>query len=161
MSNVSTYFPTAVGAMRLIKAGAIGDSLSAINIEQTSYDLLTSKAPWLAIDRNTVRDTLNSLINGTMQATGTPPYEVPAEYVAAVISVFVDPVNQMLVCRWMEGSRTAVDMASDEGGSEPLVASRLFALVVQLANSKETGVREAFEKRCGIAMEKTTVKEVS
>lgn len=150
---MSGNYETAVGAMHRIKSGSLGDSLAVIGIAQEEYLLLTTDAPWVVQDRAVVVRTLENLIHGTCDCAGIPRFEVPAEYVVAAIHVFVNPVNAMLICRWMEGSRTADDMISEEGGIEPLEAKMMFALWVQLGNVTDAW-REGFEKAVGLKREK-------
>lgn len=150
----SSCYQTALGAMHHIRAGALGDSLSAIGISLEEYQLTTSDSPWLVADRQVVVRVLENLIHGTCDCAGIPRFEVPAEFVAAVLSIFVSPVNTMAACRWMEGSRVAQDMSADEGTIEPLVAAELFALVLRVRADDETNFRSSFEKAVGVKQAK-------
>lgn len=147
---MTACYETALGAMNRIKAGALGDSLSAIGISKEEYALAVSDSPWLAADRAPVVRVIENLIHGTCDCAGIPRFEVPAEFVAAVLSIFIAPVNGQLACRWMEGSRVASDMEAAEGSIEPLEAKHLFVLYLKLASVNTTDFRDSFEKRVGV-----------
>lgn len=146
---MSLTLANAIGSMRLIRNGSLGDSLEAIGVNREDYDRLVTRVPWVADDRAVVTRAIDGLAFGVLQVSGIPRFELPAEFLAAILYVFVDPVNLLKASRWIERSQSAADLAG-AGGTERVEAPQTFALLVQLANSGETGFREDFEKQCGL-----------
>lgn len=152
------HLATAISALRLIEKGCVNGDLSAAGILDSEYELLKQELPWRADQRAAVERVLNTMIYGTMDSAGIPRIHPPAEYIAAVISSFVGGANVMVACRWMEGAAPADELASEASGPWiPASAEQLFACVLQLEH-QTGGVRDAFEKKVGLAIKRTTAK---
>ncbi len=125
-------YAVAVNCMTLIKNGAVNDAFEALGIIPEDFDLVTQSEPWIGAERTRITNVLASLVHGTVDVMGLPRIEVPVEFIASVLCVFVHPSNLAVASRWMETSYSAEDLAA--GGSlEPVTAKRLFALCCQLA----------------------------
>lgn len=149
MQNRVSY-AVAVNCMRLIKDGGVNDAFESLGILPEDFNLVCSDTPFIGADRNRIVSVLGSLCHGTLDVVGLPRIEIPSEFVASVLVMFVSPCNLAVVCRWMETAHAAEDLAA--GGSlEPVTAQRLFALVCQLAH-EAPGFTAAWEKRTGRAV---------
>lgn len=106
--------------------------------------LMEQDVPWSIDDRRIVRTALEKVVQDSVAYMGLPPFELPAEYVAATITVFVSPVNYMAACSWTAGGHV---FASDlQVNSEPAMhgwehasAHQLFAMVLELAGDPSFG----------------------
>lgn len=139
------------GAMQTVAEGAALSNLLALGVTEEDYRLTTSEAGWIAQDRIRVRRTLDALISGTLEITGVDRFELPVEYVAAVLCVFVRARNLLVACKWMEtGFQDAESLAREDGGVEVTRAPKLLSLCL-LLNSKSSNdidlARTMFEAR--------------
>ena len=147
----------AMGAMRFIANMFKEGSVESLGITQEDFKQLSSEVPWLSSDRNRMSYVLGSLLSSTMDAISVPRFEMPAEYVAAGIAVFVAPMNVHAACRFMERSGTAQELSRGVESIEPVGARQLYALVVQLVTDPESSYAKVlFEKRTGIAIAHVT-----
>ncbi|AJK28266.1 putative minor capsid protein [Eel River basin pequenovirus] len=148
-----------LGALRLLKAGTINGDFSSCGVTEKDYELLTSSTPWMAQQRNAVRNTMEALIWGSMDIAGVPRFQPPAEYIAAVISEFVGAPNKLVACRYIEGgSRTEELAAGATQETDPVTSRQLFALVVQL-EAHSPHVRDSFEKKVGLAIDRSAEQD--
>ena len=98
---------------------------------------------------------------GTLELIGLNRFDLPAEYVAAMIAMFVHPSNVMVACRWLDtgGTRTADAMGNPNIASqnnEPIHASQIFALVIQILDNDDVIIcKNQFEARTNLAIVKT------
>lgn len=132
MHDVIVSYPVALNCMQLIGKGAVTDAFEALGITKDDFELATGDMSYLGADRSRVSSVLNALTHGTLDVLGLPRIEVPAEYRAAVIAVFVAPRNIHVACRWLETGVTAADIVAG-GQLEAVSAKQLFALICQLA----------------------------
>ena len=102
-------YAVAQNCMQLIKDGAVNDAFEALGIISQDFELACSQIPYIGADRGRVTTVLRSLIWGTLDVVGLPRIEVPAEFIASVICVFVAPGNLAVACRWMEAGHSAED----------------------------------------------------
>ena len=148
------------GAMSLLAKGAVVADLETMGITSDDWTLATGNRPWIGQDRTRVKRILEVLTFGTIDVIGLPRFEVSAEYLAAVLAMFVHPTNILPACRWMEGIGSAEnDMLAAGHSSDPphgvetVHARQLFALVLALwEDSASEGFRVQFEKRVGIKL---------
>jgi len=139
-------------AMRII---ADGGSDGMLDLQPEDYKTLLQATPWLAHERARARRGLQAACFGTLDATGLTPFQLPAEYVAAAIVMFVKPVNYMIACHEMSHqARTSVtELASEfEEGLEPMKPEQLFALCVQ-ASAHSPTFKAQFTKRTNRKLE--------
>lgn len=149
----------ALGAMSLLEKGSLNGDLSAFNIHESQYKVLTQDGPWIAGDRAMVTATLEAMMFGLMDQIGVQRFNPPAEYIAAVLATFVKPVNMWLACRYMEGPRSAEDMATGRvRESEPIRAEHLFAFIVLIEGGSQTA-KANFEKQAGFEIDRSVESE--
>ncbi len=158
--NGSVQLSVIKGAMQALADGAATGSLENLEILPQHIRLVTGKTSWKANERTVVARTLDALMFGTMELVGLPRFEVPAEYVAAVISMFVHPTNLQIACRWMETGRlTAETLGNPTSASintEPVDAQQLFGLCLQMHNDGQiTRCLAQFEERTAINLHRT------
>ena len=110
--------------------------------------------PRAARNRGKVRQTLDVLAYGTLDLLGLPRFPLPAEYIACVIVVFVQPVNIMTACRWMERAESAATMAGGaEIDPERAPVDQIFALCQMLYNDRDAAqARHQFRESTSRAM---------
>ena len=141
------------GCMRDIANGATPSDLAGMGITETDYQKMTSFNSWQIADRVRVRSTIDALLGGSLDAAGMNRFELPVEYVAAVLRCFVKPVNMLKACKWMETSMQECEvLARDGGGTDPIRAPQLFALVCELGSTDQSEVdraQQAFEHKTG------------
>lgn len=148
-------YPAALGALSIVRSSeeVITSSLLSAGISKKQYQKVTSGMPWVGAERNDVRRTLDALIHCTIDCAGLPRIDVPAEFVAMVIAVFVHPVNLMTACVFLEGKHNWVeDIPTAEqdpiAALERVSASRLFSLVCEVLGDEDySSVRTGVEKK--------------
>ena len=144
---MSLTYTTAIGAMKLIERGSTTGDLAALGVSDADWALTTGENPWCAADRHRVRATLDALTYGSMDLAGVPRFPVPAEYLAAILTVFVHSSNRMVASRWAERTETASELASHAGlDAERCTAEQIYSLCIQLASAEQAQLaRKAFE----------------
>lgn len=156
----------AMGAMRLLAGGAANAAIESTGISHEDYEKFTGPEHWLPVDHHLVRRAFDAIVFGVMYITGTPRFELNAEYIAGAIAVFVHPSNSMIACRIFEGAPPMEQVASGNpeaaGSRESVSAEKLHALVASLiGNNKFTHqMKTQFEKRTNLKLHKTKEKEV-
>ena len=136
--------------MRLVSGNATRDAVLTLGITEGDFDFVCGDVPWTVRDRGRVRNVLDALCHGTVDVMGIPRIRVPAEFRAATLVTFVDPVNLMPACIWCESDPAAEDLA-DGGSMDTVSGERLFGLVVMLAGDKPEG-EPRFDKRVSRAL---------
>ena len=145
MSNLS--YRVAVGALRLVAETATPGYLASVGVQERSFEKLTQDVPWRLDDRMLCKNTLSSLLTATLDATGLAHFQLPAEYIAATIAVFVKPCNCMVACKFMERLVSAEEIIR-EREVESVSAAKMFSLMVQLYRAEERNIAiELFEKK--------------
>lgn len=146
-------YKVAQGNMSFLARQAKQGHLDNIGVSMDDFRKVTQDVPWLGVDRSRVNSTLNTLITSTVDIIGMSRFQLPAEYIAAGIAMFVAPINVNAACIWMERAPTSEDLG--RGLDEPLscTASQLFALVTQLlADPEHSSAKHLFEKNTSIAI---------
>lgn len=145
----------ALGTMKIIRDYASAD-LDSLGIQPTDLETLVGNAPWTVNDRRRVLATLDALMFGSLDKMGLPRVSLPAEFVAAVISVFVHPLNRFVCASWIsESGRTqsyaAQALASHPGegaGIERVTTQQIIGLLVLLEDGDtSTATRQGFQAR--------------
>ena len=152
MNGTPIKFEIARGALHLLGEMSFTEIWKTQGITQEEYDVCRGAAPWLAEQRQSMRRVLDAFAVGTMDLTGTPRFELPAEYLAAVVATYVHPNNMMAACRVFETTRSAQELAGatvDAGMVDP---AQLFALVCAIHDSEACeAIRHSFEKKAAQA----------
>ena len=119
--------------------------VSSLGVNEDDFAKVTGKAVWMSADRPVAERTIQQLASGSMDAQGFPRFDLCAEYLAAIIALFIAPCNQFAACSWMSGAMLNVDVAVRSEPSERFDASRLYALVM-LATADAEGFKVQFNK---------------
>ena len=147
---------TARGAMRLVSEASYGSLFQSLGVTREDYSLCTGSAPWTGLDRQRVRQTLDAFSAGIMDLVGVARFEMPAEYLAAVVATFVHPTNMMVACRWLENQRPADYLQGASSTPITVDPAEIFCLVCDLMDDERASkVRSSFEKRVGVAQSKS------
>lgn len=157
----------AIGCMRILANLGKGGYLDSVGVSRGDFERLISDHPWLGAERNRMTNVLMSMINGSIDAMGLPRFQLPAEYLAAGVAVFVHPINCMSACVCISSAPDAEKLGrkSENGNVSKaghVYPDQIFALVVQLfANEARTSARMLFEKQTGLALDKVKKEPVS
>jgi len=154
---------TALSAMNLIANTGRKGLLDGIGISRQEFDRLVSDEPWIGADRNRMTTVLHTLINASVDYCGLPRFDLPAEYVAAGISVFCAGINLQAACVFAASlGLQSADSMGRMSTMTPATASQLFALVMQLYdNPGHSAARAQFEKNTGLAIDKVMVHNLA
>ncbi|AXH76711.1 MAG: external scaffolding protein [Microviridae sp.] len=146
---------TAQGAMRLISNIGRRGFIDGIGISKAEFDRFIGDEQWMATDRNRMTVVLHTLLNASVDAMNLPRFDLPAEYIAAGIAMFVSGINTLPACIFGPQAPSAEMMGRGPAGSvQPCTAQQVFALVVQLFDSPgRNAARAQFEKATGLALD--------
>lgn len=146
------------GSMQALANGQAVGTLENLGLIAEDIKLVTGGTAWQNAERHRITKTLDALQYGTMDLIGLPRFTVPAEYVAAVIAMFVHPANIMVACRWMESGQNSVSFMGDPSSTtntEAISAGQLFALCLQsISQIDSQAFRKQFETRVNLAINK-------
>ncbi|AJK28289.1 putative external scaffolding protein [Eel River basin pequenovirus] len=153
------HLPSALAALQLIDKGCIGSDFSANGILEAEWKQLKQETVWDLKQRPAIERVLNTLIFSSMDSAGIGRLQPPAEYIAAVLSTFVNPVNLMACCQWFDRFTPVDEITSDLPSTAwtPASATELFGMCIQLEHL--TGdICARFEKKIGFAAKRTAEK---
>lgn len=134
---------SALGAVRTIAEESIHDHLYGSEIDPKDMELVMSDVPWGRKHRIPVIQTMEKLIHGSLEAVDLPKFEVPSEYIAAVIASVCAPTNFQVACRWIERGISHSASAIEDGSMEPIKAAQLFVLVIDHYGAEPTAKARA------------------
>lgn len=140
---------TALGAMKIIRDNEIVEGIGSFGIADSDMRLTLGNGVWIGQNRGRVVKCLSSLVWGTLDTMGAPRFEVPAEYIAAMIMMFVKPININTACSWMDNIHSADGIMNEETEKPlPIKAREIFALVITMYNDKRGHeIKDAFEDK--------------
>lgn len=134
--------------------------LGTIGVSKSDFAVLSQAKPWKGVDRYMISRVFESLLSGTLSVMGVQPFELPAEYIAAGISLFVHPINHSVACRYFERRPSSESLVRGNPDIERIDAGQLFAMVLEVSCSSDCSVAvSAFEKKTKIAMERYPIEE--
>ena len=136
--------------------------LAAVGVSDDDFRMVTGSLPWTIACRPKVRHVMDAISSGVCETAGVPAFELPAEYSAAVIGIFVSPTNCQIACRWLEKNNIPLDVLEGSGSFEfePVSASRLFALLIKFHEGDPSDFIRRFNDRARIAIERSGLTEV-
>lgn len=132
MDNYSVCYAAMTAISKTVKAFGI----SSLGINQDDFNKTTGDAVWMSADKPVAVRTLQQLAFGVMDAQSLPRFDMPAEYLAGIIALYVNPANWFAACGWLSGEMLSVDLAARGENPERFDPSRLYALVL-LASSED------------------------
>lgn len=149
---MSLQLQIAVSGMKIIGQLGQAGQLDTLGISEADYKRLCSSTPWLPTEKHRMTAVLHSLIMGSVDALGLPRFQIPAEYMAAGICVFVHPVNIHAACIF--SCTTGESELMTRGDMTTVRPEQIFALVQAMYdNVARTDARMSFERSVGLAMD--------
>lgn len=156
MSYGPLKLSAARGAMKLLAEASNVELFDTFGMTKDEIRLVLGSNPWIAGNRQVVRKCLDNLCAGVMDTVGVARFEMPAEYVAAVIAGFVHPTNIMIACRWMETQRPIASLWGSNSTEADVNPATVFALVCSLLDDAGCAdLHQTFEKKVGNAINKS------
>jgi len=142
----------AFGAMSMLAAGTASSNFSHMGMSDDDYDLFTGSGVWQRQDQGSIESISSNIITGVMDMVGIQRIEVSAEYIAAVIAMFVHPVNYFTACSWLARNYSNEDLASGNSqlSIERVTPGVVYALVEQLQAKNPAEYLARFNKRVGL-----------
>ena len=155
MTARSIELPIMLGAAQIILRQASHTFFNDNGVSEPDRKLFMQLAPWDRDKKVVVTRTLERVCFGLCDVMGIPRFQLPAEYVAAVIFLCVSPQNYHPACSWAErsvDSRPATDLAEQQDFG-PCSASQLFGLLVLVHGDdiSNTQFPALFHKACKLA----------
>lgn len=153
--NHKLNMAAAKGAMKIVLSKTHVDAAKALGCTEKEWTLLTGQAPWKGNDRNVIKRLLDNIMYGMMDTMNLPRFQVPAEYIASIITGFVARCNYFAACNWLENTYKAEDLGnydgSQKGEMEKVSDSRLFALVCAIESDEEVdAIAKEFSRKTKI-----------
>lgn len=154
---MSLQYSVARGLMKFVAESAKQGVIEASGLTQEEFNLVVLDVPWTASVRNRIQKVLLNLCHYTSDAMSLPRFQLPAEYIASVIALYVAPVNVMSACRVMERLIPAEALGRDDE-TDYCSAKQLFALCSQLyADGAHSSAVALWEKNTNLSLERAKV----
>lgn len=156
----------ALGAMRLVADLGYAGFLEGAGVAKGEFQRLVSALPWTQRERNRMTVVLQSCLHGSVDSQGLPRFPLPAEYIAAGISIFVHAMNHHAACIYMASAPDAEDLARNsdmvqKNRTKHVMPDQLYSMVCLLNTQGERGMfRALFEKNSGLALESVSMESV-
>lgn len=138
---------TAMGAMRILLNEELVDASRSLGCTEQEWELLTGNRIWTGRDRPTIKRLLDNLLQGMLHTMGLPPIDLPAEYVASCVCLFIHPANFFPACSWLGNFHRSDELGNFDGsqmnptdGLERVSASQIFALVCTLYSNEHVHI---------------------
>jgi len=147
-------YEVAASSMRLLANIGRKGFLDGLGVARADFDRFVGDEPWLSTDRNRMTSVLNTMMNASVDAMGLPRFDLPAEYAAAAIALFISPVNVHGACVFAAREAKPAEEMGRQAKSESVTPERLFALVIQLFSNQRTSARALFEKNTQVCLDK-------
>lgn len=153
MFSIPLSFEQAHAVMKVISDYTSAD-FETLGVTPEDYALAASQNLWLNQHRPRVERVMEALLYGTTDLLGIGRIELPAEYIAAVVSTFIAPGNRRTACTWLSerklsgtaANQLATGLASVQ--MSPASSQQLFALVIALSETDaSTEARKNFTTR--------------
>src|SRR5436305_13552538 len=124
VTEQSVRFQTALASIKLILASAV------LYLTDDDFDFLTSNNVWIATDRSRARRCVEACVYGTLAFVGYRRFPAPVEFIPAVRSYYVHPVNIPPACLIMEGAESTANIIN--GVERPVEAADLSAVLFRV-----------------------------
>lgn len=126
--------------LALLKEARLPDLAKLYGVSDEDLRRARSHLPWTAVDRPSVRRTLDAMLYGGLDAMGIQHFPLSAEFIAAWIATCVHPINDAVACSWYGGCAQVSSLAADPEDipvREGVTPERLHALVHALRNTDD------------------------
>lgn len=121
-----------LAAARMVSTAQMSRLMVNSGVSQMQMDYLRGSTMWSSDMRTQMRTTLDTVIYGACDMAGLPRVDVPAEMVAAIVAVTVDPGNWMICASWIANLRPARDLKepAETVQIERVDAGRMLTLIL-------------------------------
>src|SRR5437763_14265610 len=107
VTEQSVRFQTALASIKLIQASAV------LDLTEDDFDFLTSSKVWIATDRSRARRCVEGCVYGKLDFVGYPRFPATVEFMVAVLTYYVLPVNIQTACLIMAGAEFTQNIIND------------------------------------------------
>ncbi len=154
--NSNLNIKAVVGATNVLLSRPLKALLTECGIFEDDWDLLIQPNCWLGADRLRVTRTLHALCYGVCDSLGLPRFDLPSEFLLAVVSISVRPVNYFSAAHWIGSAPTTADLLHGEappGGFDVVDPSNFFAgLCFASGDTSLQGLQLAYQTKTKIAL---------
>src|SRR5207344_3459352 len=92
VTEQSVRFQTALASIKLIQASAV------LDLTEDDFAFVTSNKVWIATDRSRAGRCVEACVYGTLDFVAYARFTAPVEFIAAVMSYYLHPVNIQTAC---------------------------------------------------------------
>jgi len=129
-----------------------------IKISQAELQVVTQSSPWIQTDKVLVRNALQAILNAGVDIMGLQRFQLPTEYVAAVIVAAVHPGNWKIASIYLSnGNMTELDVKAGYAEERVIMnPDRLFSTVLLAAAEADIigyNVEKAFKEALEVEVE--------
>ncbi len=162
-----SFTPSFKTAFKLFQAlSARHDLLQSSSRE--SMRVLGQSDFWTSAQRGVFRQAFEGVLFESLDHLALARFTLPAEYVAACIVAFVDPVNHLAACKWSEHHGVDADSmaisVNETVEYEPFTARQMFAIVcniVSWAEDSDSVGPSTFTPKCDAAIAALLAPDIS
>lgn len=135
---------TAMAACQITFNDDFIKTCKSLGITEKEWEILTGPKVWKGVQRPLVKKLLDNLIYGVIDTLGIGRFQVPAEYVSAIVVTFCSVPNWFPACSWLGNYHRAEEIGNFDGavtqptdGLEKCTPQQLFALCLEIAAGDE------------------------
>ena len=128
-----------------------------MGITEEDVSLMKQDSLWMPAERHVVRRAIDGFLFGALDALGINRFPIPAEYIAAWVSLLVSPVNWQVAAHWYHGTHSAGAIMADPEQlliEDGVTAQAVYALVLQCHASVLLGCRGEFGDQLAESMQR-------
>jgi hypothetical protein len=128
------------GSMKVLTECNIQDICLSLGCTEQDWHLVRGSKPWLGKDRPRVVRLLEGCFYGMIDTLGTPRFEVPAEFIAGVLTLIAHPVNFWTASAWLGTQKASEDIINDTvDGCEDVTPRQIFSLCLEAYSDEICG----------------------
>lgn len=128
-------------ALAAIKLNA---EVGLLDLTPEGLEFLTTEKPWINTDRQEARRCIEAATYGALDYLGLPRMQVPAEFIAGTIALYVSPVNVLTACAIMDGAEWSENVI--QGIERPVKGNELFAFTLQVLAGTESQTQSKVDR---------------
>lgn len=133
-----------LATIAILESQGFIESLRAVGFKKADLKLITEDKVWQPNIRATVKNMIDQIAFGTLDAMGLQRIEIPAEYMSAIGYVFIQPCNWLQFAAMCEGLESTEDIINDTANmyNTELEARVIFAMIMTIANENKNEERQ-------------------
>lgn len=105
-----------------------------LGITEEDWTILRLETPWKITEARRARNVFEQILNGALEKSGQPTWQIPMEYVAGAIAILVSGPNIRTACGWshqcFNGALLVDGNGEERDAYEYVTPSRLMAEVM-------------------------------